>query len=445
MSDQPTVVLKSLLSQKLASHLLNNEYVRTGVTLFILGTAAQFATKAIKALWKRFSHLFIITLQVDSKDESYQWLIQWLSEHPYAKSTTSLMLTSTYDSEHGNNPYDPMPRLIFSPSLGSHFLRYKGNMYWLQRWRDSNATDMTSGGLFESITITLFGTKRGAIEGLVKDAMKQAFERDQGRIVLYNNYGGSWSRFGSRLPRPMESVILEASLKQHVIDDLKDFLSPARMKWYRELGIPYRRGYLFHGYPGSGKSSFILSLAGEFHTSVCIVNLNDKDMSDDQLNSLLNSAPPRSILLLEDIDAAFNDRSDTSDTRLTFSGLLNALDGVGAQEGRLVFMTTNKVSSLDAALVRPGRVDMICYFGLASRQQIQEMCKRFYCTSPELESMAVKLSELIPEEAVTMAQLQGFLLDHKTNIRAALANVPSWLQSIQNPRLQSNILPQLTL
>lgn len=88
--------------------------------------------------------------------------------------------------------------------------------------------------------------------------------------------------------------------------------------------------------------------------NICMVSLSDKDMSDDQLNHLLNSAPPRSIILLEDIDAAFQQRDAQHVNRVTFSGLLNALDGVAAQEGKLVFMTTNHVDKLDPALVRPG-------------------------------------------------------------------------------------------
>ena len=45
--------------------------------------------------------------------------------------------------------------------------------------------------------------------------------------------------------------------------------------------------------------------------------------------------------------------------RLTFSGLLNAIDGVTSTEGRIVFMTTNYVDRLDPALIRPGRVDLM--------------------------------------------------------------------------------------
>jgi chaperone BCS1 len=151
----------------------------------------------------------------------------------------------------------------------------------------------------------------------------------------------SFSRkFGQpRAPRPLSSVILEDSVKESVLDDIKGFLSSA--SWYRDMGIPYRRGYLFYGFPGSGKvckafivvftlykTSFILAIAGALKLNIGMVSLSDKDLTDEDLNSLLNSAPPRSILLIEDIDAAFSNR-DQAQTRITFSGLLNALGTPG--------------------------------------------------------------------------------------------------------------------
>jgi chaperone BCS1 len=142
---------------------------------------------------------------------------------------------------------------------------------------------------------------------------------------MYTNSHGHWSRFGNpRIPRPMGSVILHnEELKQTVVADVKDFFTSA--KWYREMGIPYRRGYLLYGYPGCGKSSFIFALAGELKMNICLLNLSDPNLTDDQLNSLLNSVPTRSLILLEDVDAAFVDRSSESSSSLTFSGLLNSL------------------------------------------------------------------------------------------------------------------------
>lgn len=77
-------------------------------------------------------------------------------------------------------------------------------------------------------------------------------------------------------------------------------------------GIPYRRGYLLYGPPGCGKSSFITALAGELNFGICVLNLSERGLTDDRLNHLLAVAPQNSIILLEDIDAAFASREDSS-------------------------------------------------------------------------------------------------------------------------------------
>lgn len=79
------------------------------------------------------------------------------------------------------------------------------------------------------------------------------------------------------------------------------------------LGIPYRRGYLLHGPPGSGKSSFIQALAGELNYDISLLNLSERGLGDDKLNHLLSNVMERSIVLIEDIDAAFNKRVQTGE------------------------------------------------------------------------------------------------------------------------------------
>jgi len=108
---------------------------------------------------------------------------------------------------------------------------------------------------------------------------------------------------------------------------------------------------------------------------------------------------------MEDIDVAFHDTSDRelpdegkapkeikgpvaprtqrdAMCRVSLSGLLNALDGVGAQEGRILFATTNRFEALDPALRRPGRMDYHIEFKLASQYQIGELFKKFYLHTP---------------------------------------------------------------
>jgi mitochondrial chaperone BCS1 len=102
--------------------------------------------------------------------------------------------------------------------------------------------------------------------------------------------------------------------------------------------------------------------------------------------------------------------------RVTFSGLLNALDGVASTEARIVFMTTNYLKRLDPALIRPGRVDLKEFVGHCTRYQLEQMYLRFY-NGPEVESFATKFAdELLKfEKPVSPAQVQGFFMIHKTS------------------------------
>lgn len=145
------------------------------------------------------------------------------------------------------------------------------------------------------------------------------------------------------------------------------------MQWYADRGIPFRRGYLLYGVPGSGKSSLIHAIAGELMLDIYVVSLSSSWINDSTLTTLMGRVPARCIVLLEDLDAAFTrstsrdanatgnpegkseekaaeQTTSTSSSRrtrqkeqlsdvntLTLSGLLNALDGVAASEGRLLF------------------------------------------------------------------------------------------------------------
>src|SRR5258708_6777115 len=70
-------------------------------------------------------------------------------------------------------------------------------------------------------------------------------------------------------------------------------------------GIPFRRGYLLYGAPGSGKTSIIHSLAGELGLDIYIISLSKTGLDDSTLSSLISSLPEQCIAIMEDIDAAF--------------------------------------------------------------------------------------------------------------------------------------------
>ncbi len=70
--------------------------------------------------------------------------------------------------------------------------------------------------------------------------------------------------------------------------------------------MPYRRGYLLYGPPGTGKTTFINAIAGELKLNLCVLSLQDEEITEDKLINALETIPNRSLVLLEDVDAIFN-------------------------------------------------------------------------------------------------------------------------------------------
>ena len=341
--------------------------------------------------------------------------------------------------EHPNGSVHTHFSLI--PGPGKHILRYKTAFLMVNRVRETKSMDFQMGRPWETITLTTLYSQRHIFEDLFTEAHKLAQQSTEGKTIVYTSRGTSWEKFGDpRRKRPLASVILDEGVKERIVGDVKDFLNSG--KWYYDRGIPYRRGYLLHGPPGSGKSSFIQALAGELDYNIAMLNLSERGLTDDRLNYLLTIIPRRTIVLLEDADAAFSNRRVQTDNdgyrgaNVTFSGLLNALDGVASAEERVLFLTTNHVDRLDEALVRPGRVDMTVRLGEATRWQIEHLWDRFY---GDLDVEGVWKSRFVgrlaqlgviesghgdmvdPRRQISTAALQGLFLYNKGNMEGAIA------------------------
>jgi chaperone BCS1 len=291
------------------------------------------------------------------------------------------------------------------------------------------AFDMATGTPFETITLTTLYTHRNIFEKIFAEAHQLAQQRTEGKTIIYNSMGADWKQFGEpKRKRPLESVVLERGVKERIVEDLQAFIE-ART-WYLDRGIPYRRGYLLYGPPGTGKSSFIQALAGHLDFNIAILNVSERGLTDDRLNHLLTKVPQRTIVLLEDADAAFiNRRTPGEDgyagATVTFSGLLNALDGVASGEERIIFLTTNHIERLDEALVRPGRIDMTVRLGDATVWQIEQLWDRFYADidvdGEGRRRFMAEVKKLRLIDAISTAALQGLFLYNKDDIDGAVS------------------------
>jgi len=267
----------------------------------------------------------------------------------------------------------------------------------------------------------------------------------------------------------------------------------------------------------------IHSIAGELGLDIYVISLSRNGLDDNGLQQLISELPEKCIALMEDIDAALHrgitreapveqedgearkpspgTTSSESGARISLSGLLNALDGVGAQEGRILFATTNRYKALDPALCRPGRMDLHLEFKLASKYQARELFKCFYIpsgcdedikdadeqsvdsgyatpsvtssqpdeklvdvdtpppslpeasdlkvvgishkirapklTSVQVDALAEQFGHAIPEREISMATLQGYLMTYKVRPFEAAGDAEKWVMEQKKTKAES--------
>ncbi|GAP87020.2 putative mitochondrial chaperone bcs1 [Rosellinia necatrix] len=437
------------------------------IPLFILiGALIVCWNYATQYLWDQVENYFMSVVDIRTDDEIYNILMAWVATQRFSQGARRFIVNTNLSSrswnmwrwddndeededEYGDGQSAEKKKkkaLSYTPSFGSHYFWYKGQLLLFRRTanREQNSNMLVSER--EEISISCFGRNPWVLKELLLEAREKFNLKNEQKTQIYRgatrgmSSEPSWQRCMSRASRPFSTVILNEKTKQELVDDVTDYLNPATQRWYANRGIPYRRGYLLHGPPGTGKSSLSLALAGFFKMRIYIVSLSSVNANEETLGNLFAVLPRRCVVLLEDIDSAglthTRDENEGSakpprgkddemepgqitkgdgptngqnNYRLSLSGLLNILDGVASQEGRILIMTTNHVEKLDKALIRPGRVDMIVEFGLADDYMITNIFRNIfaYLEGDDDDAAADQHSILKPEERKAALEKQG--------------------------------------
>jgi len=272
-------------------------------------------------------------------------------------------------------------------------------------------------GVPRCIVLFIRGTGRGKFFSKMCEYLYNVESETFDRVVNVYRYLARdmyWANSGSKYARNIDSVVLPKKIKDMIIADMERFLSPDTHKFYFKHGIPYKRSYLFRGKPGAGKTSMVEALAGRFKRNICQLQPAVPEMTDASFATCLQTVPKDSLIVLEDIDALFSqDREQQQKScPLTFSALLNGLDGISSPTAQIFVMTTNHPERLDPALVRSGRVDMHIEFKYANEEQIRQMFENFY---PGEQEWAKKFGKAVLKtcrNGVSMAALQQHFVRH---------------------------------
>ncbi|KAH6767613.1 hypothetical protein C2S52_018596 [Perilla frutescens var. hirtella] len=235
-------------------------------------------------------------------------------------------------------------------------------------------------------------------------ARAEEFERVSRERRLFTNnghgsYESGWSSVPFHHPSTFETLALEPELKNQLVDDLKSFSDGK--DFYRKTGRAWKRGYLLHGPPGSGKSSLIAAIANFLCYDVYDLELS-KVSDNSELRALLIQTTNRSIIVIEDIDCSIDltgdrlrkikrsssvmkkprcagEAGNDENGRVTLSGLLNFTDGLWSccGEERVIIFTTNHREAVDPALLRCGRMDVHVHLSTCGMHAFKALMKNY--------------------------------------------------------------------
>ena len=450
------------------------DFVGIDVTLIVSVCLLLFGvTTSVKFIWthayQQFERYCMSSILIESGDDIYEQIMHWIATQKVSKKSRKLTATTKNEDawdlvDEDIEEVDPEVLINFSqmdakvapkfqPSFGTHYFLHRGNLFAFKRGQKQLMSSGWGGSLIrdeEDITLTCVGRSTQPLKDLIAEARQHFYKKEKPctsvrrpAVKEMRNRGRYWTKVATRPSRPVHTVVLDHEQKNQVLDDINEYLHPATKFWYAHRGIPYRRGYLFHGPPGTGKSSLAWAIAGVFGLDIYCISLVDPTLTEEDLSMMFTSLPRRCVVLLEDIDsaglsnrqgeaqaaeaqtkdAASNDAArigaeitkafesvkksnDKNNDKkgITLSGLLNAIDGVASHEGRVLVMTTNFPENLDDALIRPGRIDMKVQFTNATRTQIYELFTRMYSPNTDPTEVAKMERGVIKLETVPKKQ-----------------------------------------
>ncbi|KAI0021872.1 P-loop containing nucleoside triphosphate hydrolase protein [Xylariomycetidae sp. FL0641] len=495
----PLMGLRGL--QPVYRHLSGSLGFDPSALITVLGLLWAF-NKVFRQLYtfigKLFNEYLMSTIHVSSHDDIYMHLMKWLAAQPRMVNSRALTAetvskTAWEDEDESNVARDKSGRYLnfsnqearsppqYIPAVGVHNFWWKGQYFRLQRKREALFDDSGSSGFHgntfkdrEDLIISCLWRSPEPIKKLLAHTKEQYFSGHHARTIVKRpspiayRRRMNWQQVADRPVRDIGTVVLDDHQKLQLLADVNEYIHPQTPRWYANRGIPLRRGYLFHGPPGTGKTSLSFALAGVFGLDIHVISLLEPSLTEEDLATLFGSLPRRCVVLLEDIDTAGlrrspeemeaaemasrfarkgrgergggrdreqvngdvetpnnwkvsdlaralkKDSSDDNKKGISLSGLLNAIDGVASHEGRVLIMTTNVPEALDDALIRPGRVDLQVAFTNATRTQAEELFVRMYRDAPSLERAPRKQQQLqeldaadeeLPELARSFAQL----------------------------------------
>jgi len=314
-------------------------------------------------------------------------------------SNNNNLLSDGFHHKKDENEYE----LLLKLNYGKNTIIYEDTEIFLNYEKSHTTPLATAEEIKYYETLELLCNNKEKLLKYIEEVRSDSATTDKKNKLLCRilKQGGGWSLLNRINKRSDDTLFMDIDIKS-LFSEIQDFFDDEED--YVKHGIPFKKNFLFHGIPGTGKTSLIYTIASHFDLDICFLNITN-DLDDNTFTRAISNLPDNHILVLEDIDALFVDRD--SKCSVSFSTLLNVLDGMLKKHKLLTFMTTNYKDRLDSALKRSGRIDYELEFSYASKNQIENMYNHYFNEGCE------KFYKFVKKLKFTTSDLNRFLFKYR--------------------------------